>query len=99
VPVPPRGLRAVATFLIKAAGPVALGGRELPERVRQVLALLAPALLSALVVVSVLADGDQSAAGEKTIGVGLAALVYWRTGSVVGCVICAAAATALVRAL
>ncbi|MGQ0608933.1 MAG: AzlD domain-containing protein, partial [Chloroflexota bacterium] len=37
------------TIAIKAAGPVLLGGRPLPERVQGVVALLAPALLAALV--------------------------------------------------
>ena len=40
---------AVASFAIKAAGPVFLGGRELPGPVRDVIALLAPAILAALV--------------------------------------------------
>ena len=42
---------AVATAVIRAAGPVLLGGRELPAAFRGVIALLAPALLAALVVV------------------------------------------------
>ena len=39
----------LATMALKAAGPVILGGRELPERALAVIALLAPALLAALV--------------------------------------------------
>ncbi len=45
------GVLAVGTALIRASGPVILGGRELPQRVMDVIALLAPALLAALVVV------------------------------------------------
>ena len=41
---------AVATALIKAAGPVLLGGRELPPRAASFIALLPAALLAALVV-------------------------------------------------
>lgn len=89
----------MATFIIKAAGPVALGGRELPPVVQSVLALLAPALLAALVVVSVLAEGDRWAVGEETAGVAFAGVLFWRTGSVVGCVFSAAVVTALLRML
>jgi branched-subunit amino acid transport protein len=45
---------AAGSFLIKAAGPAALGNRTLPDWCTAVLALLAPALLAALVVVEVL---------------------------------------------
>lgn len=89
----------IATFVIKASGPVALGGRELPLLAQRVLALLAPALLAALLVVSVLADRDRWAVGEETAGVTFAGLLFWRTGSVVGCVVSAAVVTALLRAL
>ncbi len=40
----------VATVAFKAAGPVLLTGRDLPPRARQVVSLLAPALLAALIV-------------------------------------------------
>jgi branched-subunit amino acid transport protein len=90
---------AAVTFVIKAAGPVLLGGRQLPRPVRGVLALLAPALLAALVVVSALADGDQLTVGEDTAGVAVAGLVFWRTGSIVGCVVVSAVVTALLRAV
>lgn len=47
---------AVISFSIKAAGPALLTGRELPGWSRDVIALLAPCLLAALVVVHVLED-------------------------------------------
>lgn len=89
----------IVTVAIKAAGPVALGGRELPGAVQRVLALVAPALLAALVVVSALADEDAWAIGADTAGVAFAGVLFWRTGSVVGCVVSAAVVTALMRAL
>jgi branched-subunit amino acid transport protein len=89
---------AAATFAIKAAGPVALGGRQLPGAFNRVIALLAPALLSALIVTSALADGDELAIGADTAGVSAGALVVWRTRSVVGSVIVAAVVTAALRA-
>jgi branched-subunit amino acid transport protein len=89
---------AVVTAVIKAIGPVALGGRELPERFTGVIALMAPALLAALVVTAALAEGDRLAVGPDTAGVVAGGVVAWRTGSVIGCVVVAAAATALLRA-
>ena len=90
---------AAATFAIKAAGPVALGGRELPGAFNRVIALLAPAILMALIVTAALADGDELAVGADTAGVAAGAFVVWRLRSVVGSVVVAAAVTALLRAL
>jgi branched-subunit amino acid transport protein len=87
------------TFAIKAAGPVALGGRELPRWLTSIVMLLAPALLAALVVTQALADGSKWAIDETTAGVAIAGIVSWRGGSVVACVIVAAAVTAGLRAL
>jgi branched-subunit amino acid transport protein len=90
---------ALITFAIKAIGPLALGGRELPAWFTGVVVLLAPALLSALIVTQALADGDHLAIGPDTAGVAAGGLVAWRLGSVIGCVVVAAAVTAGVRAL
>ena len=57
---------AVVTFAIKAAGPIALGGRELPAAFSRVIVLMAPALLAALIVTNALADGDRIAVGATT---------------------------------
>ena len=48
---------AVITAGIKATGPVALGGRDLPLWFSGVVAMMAPALFAALVVTQALADG------------------------------------------
>ena len=90
---------AAVTALIKAAGPVALGGRELPDRVAGMIALMAPALLAALVVTQTLADGERIAIGADTAGVALAGVVLWRDGSVLAGVAVAVLATAGLRAL
>jgi branched-subunit amino acid transport protein len=90
---------AVVTAAIKAAGPIALGGRELPERFNAVIALMAAALLSALVVTSALADDDQWSVGADTAGVAIAGLLLWRGANVVVGVLVAAAVTAGLRAL
>jgi branched-subunit amino acid transport protein len=89
---------AVVTFAIKAAGPVALGGRDLPGAFSRVIVLMAPALLAALIVTNALADGNRLAVGADTAGVVAGALVVWRFKSIVGCVVTAAAVTAVLRA-
>jgi branched-subunit amino acid transport protein len=90
---------ALVTAAIKAAGPIALGGRDLPKQFTAVVILLAPALLAALIVTQALADGQKLAVGTDTAGVVAGGLVAWKTGSIIGCVIVAAAVTAGLRAL
>ena len=90
---------AIVTFAIKAAGPVALGGRELPAGLHRVIALMAPALLAALVVTQALADGRNQHVGADTAGVAAAGVVVWRGGSVVPAVAIAVAVTAALRAV
>ena len=90
---------AAVTWAIKAAGPLALGGRELPGWFTSVVVLLAPALFAALVVTQALADGQRLAVGADAAGVAAGGLIAWRTGSVIGCVVAAAAVTAALRAL
>jgi branched-subunit amino acid transport protein len=91
------GLCALVTAAIKAAGPIALGGRELPAWFTRVIALMAPALLAALVCVSALADGKHLGIGADTIGVAAAGVVLWRGASVIAGVAVAAVVTALLR--
>jgi hypothetical protein len=55
----------VATMALKAIGPVFLGGKPLPGRVQSVVGLLAPALLAALVITSVLAIGRDLVFGPR----------------------------------
>lgn len=88
---------ALATALVKGVGPVLLGGRDLPERVRGVVGLLAPALLTALVVTAVLADGSRWTAGASALGVAAAGVVAWRGSSVITTVAVAVGVTALLR--
>jgi branched-subunit amino acid transport protein len=93
------GLCAAVTAAIKAAGPIALGGRELPPWFAGVIQLMAPALLAALVCVSALAEGDEWAVGADTAGVAVAGVLLWRGANVVVGVLVAAAITAALRAV
>jgi branched-subunit amino acid transport protein len=90
---------AIVTAAIKGVGPIVLGGRELPAQFLGVISLLAPALLAALVVTATLADGKEIAVGDQTAGVAVGGLVAWKTGSIIGCVVVAAAVTAGLRAV
>ena len=92
------GLCAVVTAVIKATGPIALGHRDLPVWFTDVIALMAPALLSALVVTAALADGDKLAVGADTAGVAVAGAALWRGVNVVVGVAIAAVVTAGLRA-
>lgn len=81
---------AAGTYLLKAAGPVLLGGRRLPPRVAEPVALLAPALLMALVVTQTLGgqgglvvDARLGGVAAAIVAVGLRApfLVVLLTGT------------------
>ena len=62
-------LLTAGTVAIKALGPVALGGRELPESMSSVAARLAPSLLAALVVVDIFGGPERRiAVDESAIG-------------------------------
>lgn len=89
----------VTTVLIKAAGPVLVGGRDLPAPFLRVVALAAPPLLAALVVTNVLVDGRRISAGADTVGVAVGAiLLICRVPLVVSATV-AVAVTAGLRAL
>ena len=90
---------AVITAAIKAAGPVALGGRDLPLWFSGIVAMMAPALFAALVVTQALADGRHWAIGADTVGVALSGIAAWRGASVIVVVAIAAVTTALLRAV
>jgi branched-subunit amino acid transport protein len=90
---------AALTFVIKAAGPVALGGRQLPRWFASVVTLMAPALLAALVASHTLANGRHLQVGAATAGVLASGAVFLKTNSIPLCVVSAALVTALVRLL
>ena len=92
-------LCALVTAAIKAIGPVALGGRELPEWASGVIALMAPALLAALVCVAAFADGEEWSIGPDTAGVAVAGVLLWRGANIIVGVVVAAVVTAALRAL
>lgn len=92
-------IAGAATFALKAAGPVLLGGRELPAPVLGVVSLLAPALLAALVATQLLGGDRELVVDERLVGLAAAVVaLVLRAPILVVVVVGAAAATALARA-
>ena len=85
------------TLALKAVGPVAVSGRRLPARVGELLEMLAPAILAALVVTETFASGRSLVVDARLAGVvaGIVAVVLRAPLWVV--VVVGALATALVR--
>jgi hypothetical protein len=94
------GVLAAGTALVKAAGPVAGGRRRPSPRLANVIALIAPALLAALVVYETVHAGTRGfAADARLAGVGAAALALVARLPLVAVIALAAGATAAARAL
>ena len=89
----------LATMALKAAGPVILGGRELPDRALAVIALLAPALLAALVLTGTFTDEKELTLDSRAAGLGCAAVSAALRAPLLVTVLVAAVATAAVRAV
>jgi branched-subunit amino acid transport protein len=89
----------VTTAIIRASGPVALGGRELPPRVLNVVALLAPALLAGLVMTETFGHDGELVLDERAAGVAAAGGTLLFRDSPLIAVVVAAAVTAALRAL
>ena len=89
----------LGTVLLKATGPVLLGGKEPPAALTRIVGLLAPALLAALVVTQAFADGRSLVVDARAAGLGAAAVAVALRAPLLAVIVVAAAATALVRAL
>ena len=87
------------TIAFKAAGPVLLGGRQVPTRLSGALELLAPSLLAALVVTQAVGGDEEIVLDERLVGVGAGALAITLKAPLVVVIVVAALATALARLL
>jgi branched-subunit amino acid transport protein len=67
----------VGTVVLKAVGPVGVAGRSLPKPVTDLLALVAPAILAALVVTETFATGRSLVVDARLAGLlaGIVAIV------------------------
>jgi branched-subunit amino acid transport protein len=92
-------LSAIVTMAIKAAGPLVLGAHPLPASAQRMMALLAPSLLTALVVTNTFASGRHLVVDARAAGVAAAAICIALRAPILVAVIAAAVVTAGLRAL
>jgi branched chain amino acid efflux pump len=85
------------TISFKAAGPVLLAGRQLPERLTSVFELLGPSLLAALVVTQSVGGKNGIVLDARLVGLGAAAIAIRLRAPLIVVVLVAAAATAFTR--
>ncbi|TFH15838.1 MAG: AzlD domain-containing protein [Acidimicrobiales bacterium] len=90
-------IMTIGTYALKSAGPLVLGDRVLPLRVRQIVDLLPAALLAALAVVSTAGQGQDIVIDARLVGLVAAGLALWRRAPFVVVILLASAATALTR--
>ena len=86
-----------ATIGLKATGPVLLGGRTLPPAIAEVVALLAPVLLAALVVTQAVGGDGELVLDARLAGVGAGAVAIAARAPLPAVVVIAAATTAFAR--
>jgi uncharacterized membrane protein len=90
----------VGTAIMRAAGPVAFGGRSLSGRGAAVVGLVAPALLGALVVYEAVSTGGRGIELDaRLVGLAAAGLALVLRAPLIAVVLVAAVATALARLL
>ena len=88
---------AAFTMVFKAAGPVFLGRRKLPAKAQSVVDLVAPVMLTALVVTQTVGGDEEIVVDARIPGVVAAAIAIWRGAPIVVAMFVAALVTALVR--
>jgi len=88
---------ALLSAAIRAFGPILVGGRELPPSMGAIIALLVPAVLTALVVTQTFGKDGRLVVDEKAIGVAVAAVALALRAPVLLAVTLAVVATALAR--
>ena len=88
-----------ASYALEAMGPVLAGGRDFGPQVRRTLDLVAVPLLSALILVQTLGDGQRLVMHARVPALAVAAVLVWRRAPFLVVVLAAAATAALLRAL
>jgi branched-subunit amino acid transport protein len=91
------GVVGALTMAFKASGPVLLGRHALPPRVADVVEMLAPAMLAALVVTQAVGGDRALVFDERLVGIGAGAVAVWLRAPLLVVMVVAAAAAALVR--
>lgn len=89
----------VATVAIKAAGPLIVGARELPAGANAVISLLAPALLTALILTDTFAREQDLTVDARAAGLACAGVAVALRAPLLLTVLVAAVGAAAVRAI
>lgn len=89
----------LVSVIAKGTGPIVLGGKQIPPRMRKVIGLLAPTLLAALIATQIFTTGHSLVLDSRAIGLGVGALALLLRAPILLAVVLAAVATALARAL
>jgi branched-subunit amino acid transport protein len=87
----------VATIAFKAAGPVLVGRRDLPPRLQACVELLAPVMLTALVVTQTFGGDEEIEIDARVVGIGAAAIAIALRAHIIVAMAIAALVTALLR--
>jgi branched chain amino acid efflux pump len=88
---------AIGTVLMKTIGPVLAGGRQPPAPLTRIIALVAPAVISALIVTGTFTQGQQLIIDARAAGVGVGAVALWFRVPAVLAMLIAAIVCALLR--
>jgi branched-subunit amino acid transport protein len=88
---------AVGTVLMKTLGPVLAGGRQPPAALTRVVALVAPAVISALIVAGTFTHGQQLVIDARAAGLAVGAIALWFRAPAVLAMFIAVFVCALVR--
>jgi branched-subunit amino acid transport protein len=88
---------AVGTVLMKTIGPVLAGGRQPPAPLTRVIALVAPALISALIVAGTFTQGQQLVIDARAAGLAVGAVALWFRAPAVVALLLAAIVCAVLR--
>jgi hypothetical protein len=90
---------AVGTVLMKTIGPVVAGGRQPPAALTRVIALVAPALISALVVTGTFTQGQHLVIDARAAGLVIGAIALWFRAPIAVALLLAALVCAALRLL
>lgn len=90
---------AAGSWLLKAVGPVLLGGRSMPPLLAAVVGLLPPALLAALVAIQTVGDGTALVVDARLPALVVAGLAMWRGASLIVVIVLATVTAAGLRLL
>ena len=84
-------------FAFKVIGMVVVGERQMPAAVERCLALIPAAMISSLIVVNTVSDGQRLVLDARAAGVAAAIVAAWRRAPLIVVIVVGAAVTAAAR--